>query len=83
MISDITYVETEEGVCYLLLITDAHSHKIVGWSVGPTLETIYPLEALKMALSGISDSTAMRLIHHSDRGCQYCSNEYVAVLCKR
>ena len=47
-------------------------------SVGPTLETRYPLEALEMALSGIDEATAMRLIHHSDRGCQYCSNEYVA-----
>ena len=82
-VSDITYVETEEGVCYLSLITDAYSHKIVGWSVGPTLETRYPLEALKMALSGIDEATATRLIHHSDRGCQYCSNEYVAELRNR
>lgn len=82
-VSDITYVETEEGVCYLSLITDAYSHKIVGWSVGSTLETRYPLEALKMALSGIDEATATRLIHHSDRGCQYCSNEYVAELRKR
>lgn len=42
-VSDITYVETDEGVCYLSLITDAYSHKIVGWAVGPTLETTYPL----------------------------------------
>ena len=74
-VSDITYVETEEGVCYLSLITDAYSHKIVGWSVGPTLKTTYPLEALMMALSTIDDNTARMLIHHSDRGCQYCSNE--------
>ena len=47
--SDITYVETSEGVCYLSLITDLYSHKIVGWSVGPTLETVYPIEALNMA----------------------------------
>ncbi len=43
--SDITYVETDESVCYMLLITDAYSHKIVGWAIGPTLETIYPLQA--------------------------------------
>lgn len=43
-VADITYVETEEGVCYLSLITDAYSHKIVGWALGPTLETIYPLQ---------------------------------------
>lgn len=82
-VSDITYVETDEGVCYLSLITDAYSHKIVGWAVGPTLETIYPLEALKMALSAIDNATAKQLIHHSDRGCQYCSNEYVAELKRR
>jgi putative transposase len=79
-VSDITYVETSEGVCYLSLITDAYSHKIVGWAVGPTLETIYPLEALKMALATIDADTARRLIHHSDRGCQYCSGPYVKVL---
>ena len=81
-VSDITYIETEEGVCYLSLITDAYSHKIVGWAVGPTLETIYPLEALKMALSTIDPYTASRLIHHSDRGCQYCSDAYVSELRK-
>ena len=81
-VSDITYVETDEGVCYLSLITDAYSHKIVGWSVGPTLETAYPLDALRMALATIDDVTASRLIHHSDRGCQYCSNEYVSELKK-
>ena len=40
-VSDITYVETEEGVCYLSLITDAYSHMIVGWAVWPTLEIVY------------------------------------------
>lgn len=81
-VSDITYIETSEGVCYLSLITDAYSHKIVGWAVGPTLETKYPLEALRMALATISPWDGSRLIHHSDRGCQYCSNEYVAELKK-
>ena len=79
-VADITYVETTEGVCYLSLITDAYSHKIVGWAVGPTLETVYPMEALKMALATINDETARRLIHHSDRGCQYCSAAYVDIL---
>ncbi len=48
--------------------------------LGPTLETIYPLEALDMALSCIDPETAARLIHHSDRGCQYCSGDYVSRL---
>ena len=81
--SDITYVETNEGVCYLALITDLYSHKIVGWSVGPTLETTYPLEALSMAYKSIDDDTAKGLIHHSDRGCQYCSQMYVSILKSR
>lgn len=79
-VADITYVETEEGVCYLSLITDAYSHKIVGWALGPTLETIYPLQALQMALATIDENTSCRLIHHSDRGCQYCSDAYVSEL---
>lgn len=79
-VADITYVETEEGVCCLSLITDAYSHKIVGWALGPTLETIYPLQALQMALATIDENTAGRLIHHSDRGCQYCSDAYVSEL---
>ena len=81
-VADITYVETDEGVCYLSLITDAYSHKIVGWSVGPTLETTYPLEALKKALATLSSEEARRLIHHSDRGSQYCSMAYVDELKK-
>ena len=79
-VSDITYIETQEGVCYPSLITDAYSHKIVGWALGPTLETTYPLHALKMALSSIDRFTACRLIHHSDRGVQYCSRSYVEIL---
>ena len=79
-VSDITYIETQEGVCYLSLITDAYSRKIVGWAVGPTLETTYPLQALDMALSNIDDVTSRQLIHHSDRGCQYCSAVYVRKL---
>jgi len=79
-VSDITYVETQEGVCYLSLVTDAYSHKIVGWAVGLTLETRYPLEALRMALREVDRETTTRLIHHSDRGCQYCCNEYVSEL---
>ena len=81
-VADITYVETDEGVCYLSLVTDAYSHKIVGWALGPTLETRYPLKALLMALGTIPLEHAHALIHHSDRGSQYCSHEYVGVLKK-
>ena len=76
-VSDITYIETEEGVFYLSLVTDLYSHKIVGWALGPTLDTTYPLEALRMALATLPEGDAPYLIHHSDRGCQYCSHTYV------
>lgn len=79
-VSDITYIETEDGVVYLSLITDAYSHKIVGWSVGETLEALYPLQALNMALQTREESFAWDLIHHSDRGVQYCSHKYVDLL---
>jgi transposase InsO family protein len=82
-VSDITYIETEEGVFYLSLVTDLYSHKIVGWSLGPTLDTTYPLEALHMALSTLPEGGAPYLIHHSDRGCQYCSHIYVETLKSR
>ena len=82
-VADITYIETQEGVCYLSLITDAYSHKIIGWALGPTLETTYPMQALRMALSTIDCKTACRLIHHSDRGSQYCSYAYVEELTAR
>ena len=65
--------------CYLSLILDAYTEEIVGWSVGPTLDTTYPMEALRMALRRI-DGKAVNLIHHSDRGCQYASREYVNTL---
>ncbi|MDR4931692.1 DDE-type integrase/transposase/recombinase [Segatella bryantii] len=82
-VDDDDMAKTTEGVCYLSLITDLYSHKIVGWSVGPTLETTYPIEALNMAYKTIDDDTARSLIHHSDRGCQYCSQMYVTILKSR
>jgi transposase InsO family protein len=82
--SDITYVVTNEGVCYLSLVTDLYSRKIVGWALGDTLEAVYCRQALQMALDGLKQpEDARNLIHHSDRGCQYCSYEYVAMLKER
>ena len=83
-VSDITYIvimddESHYHFCYLSMVLDAYSEEIVGWSVGPTLDTAYPMEALKMALRRI-EGKEVRLIHHSDRGCQYASREYVALL---
>ncbi len=83
-VSDITYIMITDDdyhyhFCYLSLILDAYSEEIVGWSVGPTLDTEYSLEALRMALKRI-DGQEVNLIHHSDRGCQYASREYVNTL---
>jgi len=77
-VSDITYIETKEGFIYLSIITDAYSHKIVGWCLNETLETKGPLLALKMALE--QRKTKHPLIHHSDRGVQYCCHEYTNLL---
>ena len=76
-VADITYIALTDGdVCYLHLITDAYSHKIVGWALADTLKAAVSMQALQMAidqalaLRGSDDLTG--LIHHSDRGVQYC-----------
>ena len=84
-VADITYIALAGGdVCYLHLITDAYSHKIVGWALARTLKAAITMQALKMA---IGQAVAMKgsemltgLIHHSDRGVQYCCDAYVAML---
>lgn len=79
-VSDITYIRTLQGFSYLSLITDAYSRKIVGYSLHPTLEAIGCLQALKMAISTWKHVSPFYLIHHSDRGIQYCCNEYTEIL---
>jgi transposase InsO family protein len=72
-------VLTDEGYVYVTLVTDQYSKRIMGYHVHATLETEGPLEALRMALKQrIHPET--RLIHHSDRGIQYCSEVYVKLL---
>lgn len=78
-VSDITYLSTEKGFVYLSLVTDQYSKEIMGYHVHPTLETDGPLEALKMALKARSYKEN-KLIHHSDRGIQYCCEKYIKVL---
>ena len=80
-VSDITYIETSQGFVYLFLITDAYSRKIIGWSVSENLKAINAVIALRMALSQLPVDVK-NTIHHSDRGVQYCSQEYVKVLKK-
>lgn len=77
---DITYLSTEKGFVYLSLITDQYSKQIMGYHVHPTLETNGPLEALNMALKARCYKESSKLIHHSDRGIQYCCEAYIKVL---
>lgn len=81
-VSDITYIRTLQGFSYLSLITDAYSRKIVGHALSSTLEATGPLEALEMALAERKGASPERLIHHSDRGVQYCCWDYVQILQK-
>ena len=80
-VSDITYIEIVQGVkrafMYLSLITDAYTHEVVGYALHDTLDTTGPLKALGMALAKYPVGTLKGLIHHSDRGSQYCCQEYV------
>ncbi len=78
-VSDITYIDTEEGVMYLFLLTDAWSKKILGWKLSDNLRAENAIIVLKMALKQWNNRTS-ELIHHSDRGVQYCSEKYVKML---
>lgn len=76
-VADITYIPTHQQCVYLSLVTDAFSRKIVGYHVHDTLQTESVSQALKMALGG--RQSTMPLIHHSDRGIQYCASAYQAI----
>jgi len=79
-VSDITYIRTLEGFSYLSLITDAYSRKIVGYALHPSLEAIGCIAALEMAIGSRKRKSPFVLIHHSNRGIQYCSHNYTAML---
>lgn len=78
-VSDITYWRTPVGFLYISFITDAYSHKIIGYHLANNLEAINNVKALQMALETLN-GPVKGLIHHSDRGIQYCSVEYVNLL---
>ena len=88
-VSDITYIRTVKGFCYLALITDMYSRKIVGYDLSDSLELNGCVRALKKAIYQAKNTCAERsrsikgLIHHSDRGIQYCSNQYTQILKKK
>ena len=77
-VSDITYIRLNDGFVYLSLVTDKYSRKIVGWALSKTLTAGDTLNALRMALDDLPKGATP--IHHSDRGIQYCSHEYVKTL---
>jgi len=80
-VSDITYIETGLRFSYLFLITDAWSRKIVGYNLSSSYSTQGAIQALKMAFN--ENKISEGLIHHSDRGIQYCSKEYTLLLKKK
>lgn len=77
-VSDITYIDTDEGFVYLSLVTDLVSRKIVGYNIGETLEAKESVKALQMAIEELPDNRWP--MHHSDRGSQYCCQQYVDCL---
>lgn len=78
-VSDITYIRVGEGFCFLSLVTDAYSRLVVGYCLYPTLAAEGTLIALRMAI-GTLRQRPVTLIHHSDRGIQYCCDAYIAAL---
>lgn len=79
-VSDITYWKLGDKHSYISFITDAYSRKIVGYNVAESLEAIESISSLQMALSALGADKPLQLIHHSDRGVQYCSSGYVKLL---
>lgn len=77
-VSDITYIRKVNGFSYLSIITDAYSHKIVGYKLHATLHSQGAVDALTMAAADVKRTDS--LIHHSDRGIQYCCSEYVRMI---
>jgi len=77
-VSDITYIRTAQGWLYLAVVLDLHSRKVVGWSMAPTMPVGLVISALTMALQ--QRQPAPGLVLHSDRGSQYASDEYQALL---
>jgi transposase InsO family protein len=81
LVSDITYLRTEEGFLYLALVMDAYSRTITGYDCSDRLESDGALRALQMALK--SRPSESETLHHSDRGSQYCNHAYIATLTRQ
>lgn len=78
-VSDITYMKTKKGNLYLSLVTDAYSRKIMGYHLADHLKATGPIEALNMALKNRIYPN-QKLMHHSDKGIQYCCDAYIKLL---
>lgn len=80
-VADITYYKTLSGCIYINMITDAYSHKILGHCVSENMEASNNIKSLEIALKTLGNQVRFNsLTHHSDRGVQYCSNDYVRLL---
>jgi len=79
-VSDITYIQLDDGFCYLASILDVYLRKCIGWNISSRLDAELALGALKMAIEVRWDPTMEDLIHHSDRGVQYTSEKYTECL---
>ena len=77
-VADITYIRLRTEFVYLAVVLDAFSRRVIGWSLGRTLQAELAITALRMAL--IERQPAPGLVHHSDRGVQYASHHYTALL---
>ena len=77
-VADITYVRLQEEFIFLAVILDAYSRRVIGWALDRTMEDDLTLAALRMALA--SRNIRPGLVHHSDRGSQYASNDYTDLL---
>jgi transposase InsO family protein len=80
-VSDITYIRTKQEFLYLFLITDAYSKKILGYRLAKNLDSTHAVNSLQDAIKNTCQPIS-GLIHHSDRGIQYCSKEYTDLLNK-
>jgi putative transposase len=77
-VSDITYIRLRESFLYLAVILDAYSRRVIGWALEETLEAQLAVNALRCALA--DRTVQFSIVHHSDRGVQYCAREYVDLL---
>lgn len=80
LVADITYIRTDVGFRYLALVMDAYSRKVVGYDLSASLTIEGSLRALRMAIRQVPQQQRAGLLHHSDRGVQYCSGAYTAEL---